>query len=364
MKLLTILALLLLAAGAAPAQQPEITPETHVDTQTLHQWLHSGDPRLIAWAADFAQRSHNASILAEMPGVLENWTAPADPLVPTAPLIAKAAILDALIQENSQVPVEAIRAVPRQLSDQAVLLASRLPLSDSIALLVDWATDTDGALERVAKLILAKDPQATRGLWNQNGLGFVASVIAASEEHLTIAVSSKPEIAARTGEGGCGDTLGSRPYPAWPTVYGYQLAEGQPQAGDITVVDLDGDHIGVRRYGWWAAFGQCDGVPRVDGSMRHRLLAYWLGMPSTAINWQAEEDRNIVWTTKPAFDEERSELIRIEQEKLHDTVEALYQRGLLTAEEAAAVSPKLVVTVKCEIDPCPLRPGEYEISSK
>ncbi|MGD0009131.1 MAG: hypothetical protein ABSE93_11385 [Terriglobia bacterium] len=66
---LTPLFLLALAA-ALSAQEPLITPETPIDSGTLHQWLYSGDPRLIAWAADFARRRHDAKILAEMPEFL------------------------------------------------------------------------------------------------------------------------------------------------------------------------------------------------------------------------------------------------------------------------------------------------------
>lgn len=41
--------LLFAMPGALLAQEPLITPETPVDDGVLHQWLHSGDPRLIAW---------------------------------------------------------------------------------------------------------------------------------------------------------------------------------------------------------------------------------------------------------------------------------------------------------------------------
>jgi|HubBroStandDraft_6_1064221.scaffolds.fasta_scaffold01678_10 hypothetical protein len=55
-------------ARILPAQEPLVTPETSVETVILGQWLHSGDPRLIAWAADFTRRTHDTKIVAEMPG--------------------------------------------------------------------------------------------------------------------------------------------------------------------------------------------------------------------------------------------------------------------------------------------------------
>ena len=72
MKYLWLVSLFLFAVtGALPAQEPLISPEMPVDYGTLHRWLHSGDPRLIAWAADFARRNHDQKILGEMPALLD-----------------------------------------------------------------------------------------------------------------------------------------------------------------------------------------------------------------------------------------------------------------------------------------------------
>jgi hypothetical protein len=58
-------------------QEPLITPDTPVDSGTVYQWLSSGDPRLIAWAADFARRRHEAQILAEMTEwLVHGWSLP------------------------------------------------------------------------------------------------------------------------------------------------------------------------------------------------------------------------------------------------------------------------------------------------
>jgi hypothetical protein len=372
MKLFTVIALLLLFARATPAQQADITRESHPDTETLHLWLHSSDPRLIAWAADFAQRTHNPAILAEMPALLENWPAPAAQNsgdLDSQSLMAMGAVLDALIQENSKVPPSAIRAIASQQPAAAALLASRLPLAESVALLSEWAIEEPedarcSGLVRVASMLLAKNPQATRETWPRNRLGFVAGIVAASEEQLKITVASERDFGGGGAGGSCGDSLGQTSDRSWPTVHGYMLGEGNLQPGDITVVDLDGDYIGARRYEWYGGFGQCNFVQKVDDSTRHQLIAYWLGEPSSAMSWQPNVDQTIIWTTQPAYDKERADLVQVEQQKLHDTVEALYERGLLTNEEAATVAPKLTVIVDCQIDPCPLPPGEYQASSQ
>jgi hypothetical protein len=97
-------------AEALFAQEPLITAETSVDYGILHQWLHSSDPRLIAWAADFARRTHAAKIVADMPELLEDWTVPqvfGDDESQAAQRRAVTAVLDTLIQENPRVPIPA-----------------------------------------------------------------------------------------------------------------------------------------------------------------------------------------------------------------------------------------------------------------
>ncbi len=98
--------------GAASAQQPLIALEAAADSSILDQWLHSGDPRLIAWAADFARRTHDTKVVAEMPPLLEHWAIPqaGDGDSQAALRRAVTAVLDTLIQENVQVPISGIAA--------------------------------------------------------------------------------------------------------------------------------------------------------------------------------------------------------------------------------------------------------------
>jgi len=134
-------------ACALPAQEPLITPATPIDDNILHQWLHSGDPRLIAWAADFARKTRNAKIVAEMPELLEHWAIPqvlGDTDSRAAQVSAISAILDTLIQENAQVPIPAINAIAEVLPAQAAILIARLPLSESRATLEDWTYGETG----------------------------------------------------------------------------------------------------------------------------------------------------------------------------------------------------------------------------
>jgi hypothetical protein len=352
-------------AGAVSAQEPVITPETPVDYNMLHKWLHSSDPRLIAWAADFARRTHDATIVGEMPELLEHWTVPqafGGDESQAAQRRAVAAVLDTLIQENAQVPVPAIEALAEFFPAQAAILIGRLPLSESRLTLGDWTYGATGTwngrtLARIASMMLAKDPGPSgRFVWDRDHdeVGFVASVVAASEEELRITVASVKTEHEGTGSGTCGDSMGRKLPSGWPQVYGYGLAENDPQISAPVVVDLDGDRIVSMRAEENGGWGSCHGVQWLDPATRHKLIAHWLGVAEKEMAWQPVEGFTIVWSDKAAYQRQLGEITEAQREKLHATVDALRQRGLLSESEAGTVAPRLIVSVQCEIKPCPL----------
>ena len=348
--------------GALPAQEPLITPDTPVDSSTLHQWLHSGDPRLIAWAADFARRTHDARIVAEMPAMLEHWTMP--PVYDrdesqAAQGRAILAVLDTLIQENAQASIPSIKAVAPAFPAQASILIDRLPLTESRGTLGDWTLGAAGSwsgrtLARIASMILAKDPGPSQGIWNRNLMGFAASVVSASEEELRVTIRSQNPVVKGHWTNTCGDFLGRKVSPGWPQIYDYDLVENYPHSPAVLVVELDGDRIASRRFEENLHPGSCYGVRDLNSSTRHELIAHWLGVPEQEMTWQPVMPFTIVWTNKDAYQWQLGKIIESQREKLHATVEALRQRGFLKEGEATMIAPRLVVTIQCDIKPCPL----------
>jgi hypothetical protein len=356
------LLLLFALPGASAAQEPLITADTPADSATLHEWIHSDDPRLVAWAADFARRRHDAKIIAEMPDFLVHASMPMAYLAYERPILqadAISAVLDTLIQENAHVPIRAIEMIAPYFPAQASILISRLPLTESRVTLQDWtygATGTWGGrmLARIASMLLARDPGPSRGMWDRNQMGFVASVVAASESELQITVSSTSAVGELGGWGGCGDSFSRKPPSGWPTIYDYDLVENDAQATGPVVVDLDGDRIVFRRFEAYGGWGSCNAVDDLNPYTRHRLIAYWLGIPVKEMTWQPVELRTIQWTGAAAYQRQLGEIIESQRQKLSTTVEALHQRGLMSEGEAETYAPRLVVTIHCEIKPCPL----------
>jgi hypothetical protein len=351
MKYLWITLLLpLVMASTVPAQQPVISADTPVNSNILHQWLNSGDPRLIAWAADFARRTHDTSVIAEMPRLLESGgvsTMANDYEIRLDGRKAVLAVLDCLIQENSAVSTRTIRAVATSFPTQAIILIARLPLSDSRGTLREWTSKwsrADGEQKRIAAMILAKNPDPD----------FVASVVGDSEEALQIFVIPKGFGHGGSSDAGCGDSLQSTPSPGWPQIYDYDLVENYEGAGSYPIVDLDNDRISFRRHMEDGPWGSCNFVQSLDASTRHRLIAYWLGVHGQEVPWQAVESVSIVWKNKIAFHQELGATIDTQHLKLRETVESLRRLGLLTDSQAGTITPKLVVTIECDIKPCPL----------
>jgi len=79
-----------------------------------------------------------------------------------------------------------------------------------------------------------------------------------------------------------------------------------------------------------------------------------LGVAEKEMAWQPVEGFTIVWSDKAAYQRKLGEITEAQREKLHATVDALRQRRLLSESEAETVAPRLIVTVQCEMKPCPL----------
>jgi hypothetical protein len=84
---------------------------------------------LIVWAADFARRIHETVIVAEMPELLKHWTMPLGYGGVETQAAQRRSVLDALIQENVEVPIPAIEAVAPSSPSLAAILIGRLPFT-------------------------------------------------------------------------------------------------------------------------------------------------------------------------------------------------------------------------------------------
>ena len=353
-KLITLALVLLTAAATLPAQTPEITPETPVTSAQLIQWLHSGNPRLIAWSATLASRNHDIATITQMPGLLQTrsiFKGSAEQR------LAISAILDTLIVEQTPVNLPTIKAIATNFPVQAAILINRLPLHESQSTLREWTHGTTGGswdsrlLARVSAMMLAQDSHPEPE--------FIAEIVAAAEESLQISVTSGAHSESNGIGPACGDSLGHPLAAGWPPVYIYDLVENDSNAGLTRLVELDGDRITYRRHKENEGYGSCNGVEYLDPTTRHRLIAHWLGVRPNDMPWHPVEFVTIVWTNMTDYQQQLGATIESHRAQLKATYDTLYQRGLLRPGVVQALStdqglPKLTVTISCTSNPCPI----------
>jgi hypothetical protein len=143
-------------------------------------------------------------------------------------------------------------------------------------------------------------------------------------------------------------------------VYFYYLEEHSDQgnggggANTAVVVELDNDRILSRRNKENEGWGSCSDVEPLDPTTRHRLIAHWLGLRDRDVPWHATDTITIVWTDRAAYARRLGEIVESQRRKLRDTVQQLQERGFLGEEESKKLTPKLVLTIECDMKPCPL----------
>ncbi|NUQ28042.1 MAG: hypothetical protein HOQ35_05955 [Acidobacteriaceae bacterium] len=319
----------------------------------LQQWLASGDPRLIAWAAYFAEKTQDHPSMDTMERMVREQLVSPSPGQPYSMYgydpsrLAISAMLDALIQGGRPVSPGTIRAIEEDFPTHAALLAHQLPLEESRELLRGWFSSERGdwkaqMLARLAAMMLAAQPDPT----------LVGPIVAKSEEHLTIyLVATNNSGFGLGGSVTCGDSIGV-PYPVgWPYVYTYELSENDSSAhGEL--IRVDDDVIGYKRYVATQGHGSCYFVQPLNAITRHRLIAHFLEISAQEMPWHPEERAKIVWQGQAAYSRQLGRAVEAEQKKLRQTVFQLRERGLLRADQQ--VMPKFSLDVKCMIKSCPL----------
>jgi hypothetical protein len=346
---------LVCSSATLAAQQPVPAPETRLSTATLEAWLHGSDPRLAAKAADFALQQHLTQILDQIPAILEHATIPFPQSGESDQRLAVLALIDAVIQQpDAHVSADAIGRIAAAFPAQALVLVGRLPIEESRSLLDDWSYGMTPSwdtrrLERVAAMMLAQHPTPE----------FAARIAAAAGQQMVVHVAAN-DSGSGFGSSACGDFLGGNQRPGWPPIYTYDLVENDsqqnpPHDGALLVIDLAGDRIVSRRFLENQPWGSCNGVENLDDVTRHRLLAYWLGVAPANMSWQPQSGPVIVWKDQAGYERDLGALVNEQRAKMLETWKGLQDRGLLSDKQAESISPKITVSIECDLTPCPVK---------
>lgn len=318
--------------------------------------LRSDEPRLIALGAwEVVKRPDDAQIPLLI-DLAERWD-PAQRLRHgnSDPFDAMTVVLDALIQRRATPSPAAVLAISHAFPDQALILASRLPPSDSEAILRRWyqegratrraLSEPDGPdrllRARVAAMLLARDhPDEV-----------AASILADSREQLAVSVIDPGSEGVDRCFFDCDPALQCLPEIAdyaqtgWPPVFTYALEENDPysERRNGILVYAGGDTITWRRVQAEVHQDNCF-VPRpLSPVTRHRLLAEMLRVRLTSIPWGPQMNLPLRWTADESFARDLSKQVTAEEARLRSTVKAFFDKGLLTRTQLETIRPRLSV---------------------
>jgi hypothetical protein len=240
---------------------------------------------------------------------------------------------------------EVLGYVSRSHPVQTIILLSMLPSSEQTGNLMQWygGARPDGGLnhlDRVSAMLLSKSPSS----------GFAATILAGSEERLTIHIvpinARGVGFGSGYGEGVCGDYAISRPPAGWPDISSYRLTENDNTSIDPLLVEAGGDRIFWQRSIPGHGFRSCGGVRGLTPVTRHHLLAEMLGQRDEAMSWPTQKDVTIAKESDEQVQRDIGATIQAEQSILLKSVQEFQVRGLITLEEAKMVLPKLSVMIR------------------
>jgi hypothetical protein len=327
---LTLIAIVLCASAVAcRAQEVDISVDTKPTSQDIQIWLDSGDPRLIAWGAYFARENADTESVAPMLCLVEGWTPPDDAqkAIGRSRVDALREVLDALIQQKQPVSPASLNAITSSFPRHSMILASVLTLAEAKPFLQTWYEKRNSkdlsAFPRIAAMMLAKAPPP----------GFVASVLAESEEELDVTVESDWTTGHDYGfgiSGGCGDGWGLPSPKGWPPFFDYEIEENNRSDQDPAIVEVGGDRITYHRFEMSRNWGSCAFVHPLNAETRHHLLAEMLGVSDEEMPWKVREPGTIVWENGIQFTQELQKQVASEEARLNSTAKALYAKGFLT----------------------------------
>jgi len=363
---IALLCLALLASGQILAQarpdveteqSPIITHDSAASSAELQQWLHSGQPRLVAWAATLAREHQDKTALVDAPEILRDW--PRDPLTGEISKTreqrdAVSALLDAMIQLKMPVTsIPAFEAIERTFTAQTAILAAYAPEETRKELFARWLSfdslrvnvvDPSGVLGRVAAMFSALHPPP----------GFALSILKNAEEQVYILIVREGSKFERKGYGiggPCADTLGKSVAPGWPVVFRYALDErsvngpGVVPSKDQVLIQAGGRQIAWQRSPSNQGYGSCTGVAALTAEVRHELLAEMLDEPESALPWPVRATRTIVWQDEQQVQLAIGKIVEKESSKQRQTLLALMEKGLIMPDEVEASMPKIVVHI-------------------
>jgi hypothetical protein len=332
-----------------------LTTGSNVSANQVKAWLQSGDSRTAQWGAYFASRVQGNSREDErIVTILLNQLGRQG--MGNRDFIGE--VLYALIERGERVPADTLNLVAADFPIQTLILSLRLPVENSWPLLEKFYEGreindaTRMMLARVAGLMMAGNPPQ----------GFARELLSEMPEELTVSlvsslprgpVATPPDAAGSCSEGFKESAEVREQGSNTPPIFLYELLENWDEAGTQPVlVEAPGERIVFRALRFGARGSRCH-VPRTYGpDTRRQLLAEMMGKKAEDVPWTSSREIQLLWRLgsrgaaeeSVALQQEVDKEAHAEDAKLCGMVEALYERGALTSDEAESGKPELSIS--------------------
>jgi hypothetical protein len=353
-RLFTVGCLALVLVAYSPAQTPSAAKLSSPDLathqlpshKTIESWLHSDDPRLVAWGAHDALLARDKSLLPDLLNLASQWNTASEPTADARrkPLSqaqvdtrdAMAAVVDTLIQMGATVPAETLRNLSPDFGNATAIFLTRISADDAQPLAYDFyhaPSEKGYGLQSVSAALLTQQPPS----------GFAADLLESITVQAEVVVMHSG--APAFGSGSAGDCFRELPVVRkdWPVTGQYRLSKAKSDGAVVVVRGVDPIYA-TRELSTTYSDDWCPG-PYLGPSERQRLIAQMLGIPPESMPWRTNVQTNSEFISQEQFDLEFHRFIEDEEKKYRDTAAALASRGLLNDEEAQQSAPKLKLII-------------------
>jgi hypothetical protein len=318
--------------------------------QTIQGWLHSGNPRLVAWGSHYALATHGLSLAPDLLALANQWQS----LFPRSnddsqqgelsseqkeQRDAMAGVLDALIQMKVTVPIDTLRNLAPDFGKGVAILLARMPSGESEAASLEFFRSRPGdayGLQFVSAALLALHPPA----------GFAGELLAG------VTVQARIVVVLPNGEpigfGSAGDCLGLNEGPREDWLPAGQSALSNQQSDGSSIVVGGIDPIYFTRIESIRYPGNACNISRdvyLGAEERRRLIAEMLGVAPDDISWKTEPQTTIAFQSLEQFRIDLLAFVAEQQEKYRRTAEDLEARNLLGGGEISQSLPRLKLKI-------------------
>jgi hypothetical protein len=338
-------AMVFTALGGWAQEASSTTPSAA--EKNAREWLHSGEPRLVAWGAHEALVSRNPFLIPDLLFLANQW----QPLHSKEQCdwacgdltaeqkdqrLAMAAVLDALIQLNVEVPADSLRNLGPDFGNAVAIFLARMPNDQSAPLNMEFYRRSPPAvpysLQYVSAALLALHPTAE----------FARDLLSNTTVEARVVIMLPDAGGVGFGSSGSCGPSDAKPLEDWPKIGQYRLRKERGDGDFVVVGGIDPVYAAREKANFYfdnecsMAFGLALGPEE-----RRRLIAEMLEVKPEEIPWKTLVETTIEYRSMEQFHTALLAFVEAQEQMYRETAEALEQRDLFEESDILHSLPRL-----------------------